>query len=88
MYMKYKYVEEVEGAEGLVTNYAFPKFSFQIGKMNQLGFSISYWDKDLDLEFLRWFLYINFSSKRWGVLEFIKHRAKEVEEYIGSKNSK
>jgi hypothetical protein len=69
-----KYVEEVEGAKGLVVNYVLPKLSFQIGKMNQLGFSISYWNKDLDLEFLRWFLYINFSSKNWNM-------RKEVEKW-------
>jgi hypothetical protein len=80
-----RYTEEKEGAIGLVVNYVFRRFSFQIGKTNQLGFSISYWDRDLDLEFLRWFLYINFSSKSWGVFEFMRVHRDLVDEYLANK---
>lgn len=60
-----KYVEEDEGAKGLVTNYVFPKISFKIGKMNQFSLCLGYWDKRLELEFFRWFLWIRFSGAKW-----------------------
>jgi hypothetical protein len=60
-----KYVEEVDGATGVVSHYVFPKFSFQLGKLNQWSICIGYWEKSLELEFLRWFLYVDFSSSHW-----------------------
>jgi len=64
-----KYVKEVDGATGVVSHYVFPKFSFQLGKLNQWSICIGYWEKSLELEFLRWFLYVDFSSRHWKKLK-------------------
>jgi hypothetical protein len=73
-----KYVEEVEGAKGLVTNYVFPKLSVKTGTLNQFSICIGYWDKELELEFFRWFLWIKFSGAKW---EETKHHR----EYLDAK---
>jgi hypothetical protein len=73
-----KYIEEEEGAEGLVVNYVFPRFSIKIGKMNQLSICLGYWDKRLELEFFRWFLWITFSGAKW-------EETKSFKEYLNAK---
>lgn len=65
-----KHLQETEGAQGLTINYAFPKFSLDLGKMNQWSFTLAYWDRKLELEFFRWFLYIDFSSKNWEMWDY------------------
>lgn len=67
-----KYVEEEEGARGLVVNYVFPRFSFQIGKMNKFSICFSYWDRVLELDFFSWFLWIRFSGARWKETNYLR----------------
>ena len=67
-----KYVEEDEGAKGLVVNYVFPRFSFKIGKLNQFSVCLGYWDRVLELEFFRWFLWIRFSGAEWKETNYLR----------------
>ena len=50
-----RYTEEKEGAIGLVVNYVFRRFSFQIGKTNlvELGVMWKYYPSCLSYNFFR-----------------------------------